>query len=144
MARFGEEEDATQLEIKGERKSVFVEVKATTGDTVRMSVPQVEQAVLHQDRYFLCVVRVADAMIDTETFKTQAKIVVDIGSRLEQLWNEYCSMESVLGEFKIHDSDLTVERAKQEVRFGISRVVWSGGEDFISAIELLREYVLRK
>jgi hypothetical protein len=86
----------------------------------------------------------ADGTMDAETFEAQAKFVVHIGSRLQHLWANYCSMKTALGEFITHNSDLTVEMAKQDVPFGISPRVWSDGKDFVTAIELLREYLLRK
>ena len=137
-----EEEDLAHLRITEGGRSVFVEVKATTGDKVGMSKRQVGEAVLNKDHYFLCVLRVADDTIDAETFKEQVKFVVDIGGQLEHLWNEYCSMQNVLSEFETHEGGLTVVMTGQDVRFSVSEPVWSDGKDFMAAIELLREYLV--
>jgi hypothetical protein len=141
-AESGEEEDAGQVEITGPAGSVLIEVKATTGTGVRMSVKQAEQAVRNKPSYFLSVVGTSDRTLDVEAFKAQARFVVDIGQRLENLWHDYRSMESTLSGFPKSDAGLTVELTGQDVRFRVDEDVWRSGLDFTSALELLKARLL--
>ena len=117
-------------------ESILFEVKATTGESVRMSVQQVKNAVINKHRYFLCVVGTRDRTLDAEAFKAQVRFVVNIGDRVERLWAEYCSMENALGGFQKRDAGLTVELTGHDVRFRVDEDLWRNGVDFACVLEL--------
>ena len=59
-----------------------------------MSVKQVGEAVTNKDKYFLCVVAVTNANLGVEDFKAKARFVINIGELLQNLWQEYVSMQN--------------------------------------------------
>lgn len=130
--------DAGEIEVSSASGPVFVEVKATTGSTVRMSVRQVEKAVNKKVRYVLCVVPASEQELAPDTCKQVMRFVVDIGDRLRSLWSEYKDVIEYTNLCKKDDAGLKLEMFGQTARFCVSEEVWSDGVDFATAVDIFR------
>jgi hypothetical protein len=137
-ASVSDQEDNVRIEIVGAGNPVLVEVKATTGNCVRMSAVQVQAAVLNMNRFFLCAVATDDTTLDADNFRKRVRFVPDIGWRLQKLWAEYCSLKVNMGFFGKTDDGLTAEVVGNQVRFRVDEEVWIGGIDFDAAINLIK------
>lgn len=130
----GEEEDVGQIEINSPNGKVFVEIKATTTDSARMSVLQVQEAVANKGRYFLCVVAVSNTVLGVDDFKAKARFVTNIGDLFQILWTEYISMNKAVSAAKTEDSGLAIELAGQQAKFRVNESVWQVGKNFASVL----------
>jgi len=126
----GEEDDAARIEVSAGALSCFIEVKAASGEAVRMSVRQVEAAVAGPDRYVLCVVPIEGADPSEEQVREQARFVISIGTQVAHLWDEYQEMQDAMSEIEKTDGDLALEMTEQGTRFRVGRDVWQAGLSF--------------
>src|SRR5207302_6221084 len=108
------------LVLEGAHQSILVEVKATTGDVVRMTVAQAGTAVKESDRFALCVVQLDSPDVSAEIVREQCRFVTDIGTRIEPIWEEYDRFEETRGDLCTTIGDVGLDIAGSDVRFRIS------------------------
>lgn len=125
------------LELEGTRQSILVEVKATTGDVVRMTVTQASAAVEESDRFALCVVQLDSSDVSAEIVREQCRFVTDIGTRIAPIWDEYDRFQNTKGELRTTIGDVGLDIAGSEVRFRISAGAWTEGLAFDDAVEFI-------
>ena len=132
----GDEEVIFTLE--GPHRSLLVEVKATRGDSARMTVCQAEEAVENKDRFALCMVRLGDAEITAEAVRAQCRFILNIGDQIGPVWAEFSryrkTKESVCT--RVGDIELVVTDA--EVRFAVGQGAWDTGLPLEVAVEQIR------
>jgi hypothetical protein len=123
----------------GEARPFLVEVKATTGTSVRMTVAQARTATEERGRFVLCIVRLDRAEIDAECVRENSRFVFDIGTRLEPVWDEFTHLEKAKEEATrpVEGIELVVTRA--ETRFSVGDSVWDDGLSLVQALERFRQ-----
>lgn len=122
------------LELEGARQSILVEVKATTGDVVRMIVTQASTAVGESDRFALCVVQLDSPDVSAELVREQCRFVIDIGTRIAPIWDEYDRFQETKGDLRTTIGDVGLDIAGSEVRFRVSAGAWTEGLAFDDAV----------
>ncbi len=122
------------LVLEGTRKSILVEVKATTGDVVRMTVAQARTAVNESERFALCVVQLDTPDMSAEIVREQCRFVMDIGTQIEPIWDEYEGFEETKGDLRTTIGDVRLDIAGSEVRFRVSAGAWTEGLEFDDAV----------
>jgi hypothetical protein len=125
------------LRLEGTRQSILVEVKATTGDVVRMTVAQARTAVDESERFALCVVQLANPDVSAEIVREQCRFIMDIGTLIEPIWNEYDRFEETKGELRTTIGDVGLDIAGNEVRFRVSAGAWAEGLAFGDAVSFI-------
>jgi len=133
------------LVLEGTRQSILVEVKATTGDVVKMTVAQGSTAVEESDRFAVCVVQLDTSEVSAEIVRQQCRFVMDIGARIKPIWDEYDRFQQTKGELRTTIGDVGLDIAGSEVRFRISAGAWTAGLAFDDAVDfILRRCGTRK
>ena len=132
----GDEEVIFTLE--GAHRSLLVEVKATRGDAVRMTVRQAEEAVASKDRFSLCMVRLGDAEITAETVRAQCRFILNIGDQVEPVWAEFARYREAKESVRTQVGDVELVVANAEVRFAVGQGAWNAGLPLEAAIEQIR------
>ena len=133
--------DGGIVEIKESCQSVFVEIKATTGTSVRMSQLQGTEAVKNSDRYVLCVVPIDTFEFSAEAFKQRARFVFSISRLLQPAWTSYANLNAA-HKSAYSGTDITLEVGPQEVKFRIDQPAWNQADDFEAALARLRKMVV--
>jgi hypothetical protein len=126
--------------IQGDRSSILVEVKATAGNLVRMTPKQAHTAVMESDRYILCVVPINDVDISFEAVRRRSRYIVDIGTRITPILNEYNRYQKTKKEVCTSvgdDIELYIEEG--EARFAIGSGAWVDGLDINEAITVISD-----
>ena len=135
----GEENDAGRVEIGPASRTILLELKATQGsDAVYMSVRQVEMATQFPDRYWLCVVGIAENLVESATVQSNAHFVLDIGILLKDAWKRYQGLRNATTVSTEIESEATLEVSGQEIRFRIGRGLWAKGVSFSNALLTLQ------
>ena len=108
---------------KANTTAFYIEVKATTQDLVRMTLPQAQEARDKSDRYALCVIKLSDLEPNQESIRSGAKFVTDIGTKIqdkvgkaEELKDEH---EKIAGV-----GDIEIEINEGPIRFKINKCIW--------------------
>jgi len=125
------------LVLEGTRQSILVEVKATTGDVVRMTVAQARTAVEESERFALFVVQLDTPDVSAEIVREQCRFVTDIGTRIEPVWEEYDRFQETKGELRTTIGDVGLDIAGSEVRFRINAGAWTEGLEFDDAVSFI-------
>ena len=114
---------------RNERKWL-VEVKATRGDNVRMTVTQAKTAVKKREGFLLCVVPVAGDGTDLEedSIRTNMKFVQDIGPRVESLCDVFSTLSELRNEVTAHhENEIKLELDSGTARIRVNETVWCDG-----------------
>jgi hypothetical protein len=115
----------------GERSKILVEVKSTTQNVVRMTVAQGRLATERPDQFVLCVVPLDEILETTpENLKECCRFVVDIGRRIQPIWEEYTRFEETKGEVCTPIGDIELYVEESQVRFAVRSEVWISGLPF--------------
>jgi hypothetical protein len=125
------------LVLEGARQSILVEVKATTGDEVRMTVAQAHTAVNESERFALCVVQLDTTDVSAEIVREQCRFVMDIGTRIDPIWDQYDRFEETKGKLRTTIGDVGLDIAGSEVRFRVSDGAWTEGLVFDDAVSFI-------
>jgi hypothetical protein len=122
------------------RRSWLVEVNATTQDVARMTVAQARAAIENLDGFVLCVVQLDGVTpVSQEVLKERCHFVVDIGRRIQPIWNNYSRFEETKGEVRTSIDDIELYVEEGQVRFAIGSEVWENGlpfDEFVSFIQI--------
>ncbi|MBA7641177.1 hypothetical protein ES703_48852 [subsurface metagenome] len=138
---FEVENDFTQdnvevlLKVGNAKKTYLIEIKGTTQNNVRMTVAQARTAVKQMDRFSLCVVSLGEARVTEQAVLERSRFVMDIGQRIEPLWDEYSRLEATKQNAHIQEGDIKLEMTESETRFSVGRIAWESGANFEDAVE---------
>ncbi len=138
------DEEGRELLIKVEdRKGQhLIEIKSTYEQSVRMTLPQAEEAVRSGNAFTLCAVKLHNDILglseqDREKMVVQsARFLNGIGSRLKDkldLVDDYRRGEAKLATAAAQD--IEVDFQKSTIRIKVWEQVWSGGEGFESFVK---------
>lgn len=116
---------------------LYIEVKATTQDFVRMTFTQAKEARDKSDKYVLCFIRLGDLGINEENIKSHARFVTDIGQKIQDKVGEAENWEEKQ-EAIVISGDIEIEINEGPIRFKINKRVWEEGQIFKQFLEVLR------
>ncbi|CUS96540.1 DUF3883 domain-containing protein [Candidatus Kryptobacter tengchongensis] len=134
----------TIFEVKKEdRICLYIEVKTTSQDFVKMTLNQAHEAKDKMDRYALCVIQLNSLKIseeiDEEYIRKQAKFVMNIGEKIrdkvEKVENLKAQQEAIS-----EAGDIEVEISEGPIRFKINKTVWEEGKTFEQFLEFTRGF----
>ena len=126
------------IEVKsGQGVRLYVEVKSTNQDIVKMTLTQAKEAKDNSDSYVLCVVERDRLEMSKDDIKQAARFVLDIGARIEREVNKAEDLKERQEAIRT-GGDIEIEMSEGPIRFKISRNVWKDGNIFIEFIDLLR------
>lgn len=119
--------------IEGDQEQILkmghylVEIKSTSGDHVRMTIPQGEKAVSleDKDKYVVCIVEVPCDNIDEAVVRDNSRFVFGIGEFLKdkvENAKNLKKMEKELGPRKTEDVEIQIEGSK--IRFKLGKQIW--------------------
>ena len=103
-----------------------------------MSVRQVESATRMPDQYWLCVVVIEEGAVTREVVQSKARFVCDIGTQLEEAWNNYQELREATPSPVTSETEAALEVTDQEVKFRIGNKLWEKGVTFEDAINRLK------
>lgn len=132
-----DDEPSFHLEIEKDERSFLIEVKSTTGSSVRMSKLQAETSIDKGERFILCVVILATQ--EHEPSKSDvsegARFITDISERLSTPWDGYAKLQGTRNKTQTRYGDIELEIEKTNVRFKIGEKTWASAFAFDEAIE---------
>jgi len=128
----------TIFQIKKDQKIHFlIEVKATTQNFARMTLPQAKTARDNSNKYALCVVQLNSEEITEEIVRGHAKFVTDIGQKILEKVNKVESMK--IEQRAISETgDIEIEINEGPVRFKIYAGIWDSSKTADQFLELIR------
>jgi hypothetical protein len=124
------------LEVNTPHVKFLIEVKATVGESIRMTETQGKKAKSMPDRYALCVVVLTshEDEINTTTVRAKATFVFDIGARVTPLVEALESIEVSKTGAITTTGHIELEMQEQLVKFKVGREVWEAGIGFDEAV----------
>jgi hypothetical protein len=102
-----------------------------------MTVAQARTAVNESERFALCVVQLDTSDVSAEIVREQCRFVMDIGTRIEPIWDEYDRFEETKGELRTTIGDVGLDIAGSDVRFRVSAGAWAEGLAFDDAVSFI-------
>ncbi len=117
----------TDLRITLEKQSWLVEVKATRGQSVRMTDTQAKTAAKEGDRFLLCVVPVDsdDCSTDSANILANMRFVAGLGERLAGLCDDLGVFEELRGDITANaDTGLQLVLSPGPTRIRVASSVW--------------------
>jgi hypothetical protein len=126
------------LTLEGPHCSLLVEVKATRGDVVRMTVRQAEEAVANTDRFALCMARLGDAEITSETVRSQCRFIFDIGDQIRPVVAELSRYRETKKSVCTRVGAVELVVSDAEARFAVDQGAWDAGLPLEAAVEQIR------
>jgi hypothetical protein len=127
----GEEE--VLLSVESESQGILIEIKATCGDSVRMTTTQAETAVTNKPRFALCIVQL-DGPVTPEAVRSGCRFITDIGSRIDPVFSEYRKYQSAKVKACARMGDVELVMTDTEIRFMVSTEVSGTGLAFDDAV----------
>lgn len=124
--------------IKENRISFYIELKATSQDFAKMTLPQATEARDKSDKYALCVVKLNGLELNEETIKNTVKFVIDIGHRIQDKVSEAENLKNEQEKITV-EGDIEIEVNEGPIRFKINRSIWEEGKTFEQFYLFLRE-----
>ena len=128
----------TIFQVKKEGKIYFyIEVKATSQDFAKMTLPQAKEARDKSDKYALCVVNLNLLEIEDGNIKHAVQFVIDIGQKIQDKVNE---AEHFKGQQEkiVMDDDIEIEINEGPIRFKINKCIWNEGK----TLEQFKEFII--
>lgn len=128
----------TIFEVKKESKVYFyIEVKATSQDFAKMTLPQAKEARDKSEKYALCVVNLNSLEVDEEEIKYDVKFVTDIGQKIKDKVDEAENFKDQQEQIAI-DDDIEIEINEGPIRFKIKKSIWNEGK----TLEQFKEFII--
>jgi len=119
-----------------------IELKTTSRDKVSMSKLQVETAVSNKNNYALIVIQVEKDIdkdnMDNNFFFTNAKVIPDIGIKLENKLSDYEDLKNKKDKIINSNDDIRVEITEERPTFIINSRLWE--KNILSLSEFLEKY----
>ena len=136
---FVENDEEMIFEVKKENRiSFYIELKATSQDFAKMTLPQAKEARDKSDKYALCVVELNDSELNEETIKNTVKFVTDIGQKIQDKVNIAENLKNE--QEKVAEAgDIEIEVNEGPIRFKINRSIWAEGKTFEQFYLFLQE-----
>ena len=115
----------------------YIEVKATSQDFAKMTLPQAKEARDKSDKYALCVVNLNLLEKDDENIEHAVQFVTDIGQKIQDKVNE---AEHFKGQHEkiVMDDDIEIEIFDGPIRFKINKSIWNEGK----TLEQFKEFII--
>lgn len=127
------------FEVKKEEKiHLYIEVKTTSQESVRMTLTQAREARDKSDKYVLCVVKLESSEINEENIKSSVKFVIDIGQKVKDKVTKVENLKDEQDKIVV-TGDIEVEITEGHIRFKINKHVWEEGITFNQFLKFLRE-----
>ena len=120
-------DDTITLDIAQDNKNWLIEVKATRGQSVKMTPTQAKTAVARGKEFLLCVVqmRQENGEPDLETVREAMRFVENIGSHVETLCKNLDFLEECREEIITDDtSDVKLDIEAGIARFRVNHSLW--------------------
>lgn len=128
----------TIFQVKKESKIYFyIEVKATSQDFAKMTLPQAKEARDKSDKYALCVVNLNLLDTDEENIEHAVQFVTDIGLKIQDKVTEAEHFKGQQEKIVI-DDDIEIEIFDGPIRFKINKSIWNEGK----TLEQFKEFIL--
>jgi len=128
----------TVFEIKKENKAYYIELKSTTQDYVKMTLPQAKEARDNPDNHVLCVIEVDNSQPNEESIKKSARFVTDIGSKIQDKVDEAENIKEE--QEKIASSgDIEIVINEGPIRIKINKPIWKDSKTFDEFFAFLQE-----
>lgn len=126
------------LEISTPHVKFLIEIKATVGDSVRMTETQGKKAKAFPESYALCVVALSglEDEISAITVRGKSMFVFDIGTRVKPLVEALESIEVSRSGALTATGEIELEMQDQIVKFKVGHEVWEAGVGFDDAVRL--------
>jgi len=124
---FLEGNDEVLLQVGGTKKTFLIEIKSTTENDVRMTVPQARTAVAEKKRFSLCTVSLPKTEVTKEVVLAGSHFTMDIGERIQPLWDEYRRIEDTKQEAHVQQGGIKLEISESQTRFSVGREIWELG-----------------
>lgn len=102
----------------------LVELKATGKEHAAMTPLQAETATLQKDNYALIVVPLDGTEPDIEYLKTNAKVISNIGHKIEKVFDDFNDIEDKKNDLTHGQDGISVNIEDQNIRFRVSSSVW--------------------
>jgi hypothetical protein len=127
------------LEVSTPHVKFLIEIKATSGDFVRMTETQGKKAKTYPESYALCVIVLSglEDEISATTVRMRSMFVFDIGARVKPLVDALESIEVSRSGALTETGEIELEMQDQIVKFKVGREVWEAGVGFDDAVRLL-------
>ena len=132
---FLEGNDEILLQVGGTKKTFLIEIKSTTENDVRMTVPQARTAVAEKKHFSLCAVSLPKTEVTKEVVLAGSHFTMDIGERIRPLWDEYLRIENTKQEAHVQQGGIKLEISESQTRFSIGRGIWELGMSFKDATD---------
>ncbi len=132
---FLEGNDEVLLQVGGTKKTFLIEIKSTTENDVRMTVPQAKTAVAEKKRFSLCTVNLPKTEVTKEIVLAGSHFTMDIGERILPLWDEYLRIENTKQEAHVQQGGIKLEISESQTRFSVGREIWELGMSFRNATD---------
>lgn len=107
-----------------EINSWLIEMKATGREYASMTPLQAETATKNQENYALIIVPLDGRTPDIEYIRQNAKIVCDIGCRINQVYPDFKDIESKKGILNTGQEGISVNIEDQNIRFRVNSTIW--------------------
>ena len=117
----------------------LVELKATGKDYAAMTILQAQTASKNKDGYALIVVPLDGTEPDINFVKQNAKVISNIGARIEDVIADYDEIELRKKDLTTEKNGVSVNVEDQNVRLRIESAVWSSYD-----VYTIEEFVLTK
>jgi hypothetical protein len=119
--------------VENGKRTFLIEIKATFGDAVRMTIAQARKAVDNKGRFALCVVQL-DAEVTPNAVRDGCRFVTDIGDQIEPVLAEYASFQNAKTKARARVGAIELFMTDAEIRFVVRAEACQNGLSFDDAI----------
>jgi hypothetical protein len=131
---FVEDDKEIVLRLRGETRSVLLEVKSARGDHVKMTPRQARTACDEQEGFALCVVAIGDEAPSADLVRERCRFLFGVGAHLADAWAAYEDVEAATDAAQLTDGNVELEIIEGQVRFKVARELWSSGLNLEAAV----------
>ena len=112
------------LDVGADKRSVLVEVKATSADHAKMTPTQVLKACEGEDEFALCVVKVDSDNPTKAEIQHGLRVVFDVKESLRPAWWNYKTVEDATEVATERGGSVELQIVSGQVRFKVMSSVW--------------------
>lgn len=131
---FVESDKEVVLRLRGETRSLLLEVKSARGDHVKMTPRQAKTACDEQEGFALCVVAIGDEAPSADLVRESCRFLFGVGAHLADAWAAYEDVEAATDAAQLTDGNVELEIIEGQVRFKVARELWSSGMNLDAAV----------
>ena len=125
-----EADDVASLEIAESSQTWLIEVKATRGKRVRMTIAQAKTAVIQGTEFLLCVVpvKLSGSNPEVSEVRSAMRFVENIGSRVSKVCDDLDDLEDYRKDITVpEDSGIQLEVESGSARVRVDDSLWQAG-----------------